>query len=243
MEVENLVSVEIKSARKVGEMSAKKIDEKKREKEILTRKIGGSEKATSLIFDLTKVNENSTRNLQNEMAGFMGTVKKQRETIEQLVQERERHEQEVEIANSKHYTAIEELKLQEVQVSDLQKKIIDGQSRLKQQQNLYEAVRSDRNLYSKNLIESQEEIAEMKRRFKVMNHQIEQLKVRSGSNIRKRRRLPDSATVRLQRSRSHLPPSSPPCFARPRRTRSPPRTTRSSRSTSTTTTSTRSASL
>jgi len=40
----------------------------------------------------------------------------------------------------------------------------------------YEAVRSDRNLYSKNLIESQDEIAEMKRKFKIMNHQIEQLK-------------------------------------------------------------------
>ena len=47
---------------------------------------------------------------------------------------------------------------------------------MKQQQNLYEAVRSDRNLYSKNLIESQDEIAEMKRKFKIMNHQIEQLK-------------------------------------------------------------------
>jgi len=100
----------------------------------------------------------------------------QRDKIESLVSERERHEQEVEAASHKHYTAIEELKLQEVQIGDLQKKIIDGGSRLKQQQNLYEAVRSDRNLYSKNLIESQEEIAEMKRRFKVMNHQIEQLK-------------------------------------------------------------------
>ena len=40
----------------------------------------------------------------------------------------------------------------------------------------YEAVRSDRNLYSKNLIESQDEIAEMKRKFKIMSHQIEQLK-------------------------------------------------------------------
>ena len=37
-------------------------------------------------------------------------------------------------------------------------------------------VRSDRNLYSKNLIESQDEIAEMRRKFKIMNHQIEQLK-------------------------------------------------------------------
>lgn len=37
-------------------------------------------------------------------------------------------------------------------------------------------VRSDRNTYSKSLIESQDEIAEMKRKFKIMNHQIEQLK-------------------------------------------------------------------
>ena len=48
--------------------------------------------------------------------------------------------------------------------------------RLKQQQNLYEAVRSDRNVYSKNLIETQDVIKEMKQRFKIMNHQIEQLK-------------------------------------------------------------------
>lgn len=40
-------------------------------------------------------------------------------------------------------------------ILDLQKKIVDGENKLKQQQNLYEAVRSDRNLYSKNLIEAQ----------------------------------------------------------------------------------------
>ena len=50
------------------------------------------------------------------------------------------------------------------------------QAKLKQQQNLYEAVRSDRNLYSKNLIEAHDEINEMKRKFKIMNHQIDQLK-------------------------------------------------------------------
>ena len=47
---------------------------------------------------------------------------------------------------------------------------------LSDSQNLYEAVRSDRNLYSKNLIESQDEITEMKRKLKIMNHQIDQLK-------------------------------------------------------------------
>jgi hypothetical protein len=58
----------------------------------------------------------------------------------------------------------------------LQEKITDGETRLKQQQNLYEAVRSDRNLYSKSLLESQDEISDMKRTFKMISHQIEQLK-------------------------------------------------------------------
>merc|ERR1719324_444398 len=63
-----------------------------------------------------------------------------------------------------------------MRTNELQKKVTEGDTKLKQQQQLYEAVRSDRNLYSKNLIESQDEIAEMKRKFKIMNHQIEQLK-------------------------------------------------------------------
>ncbi|CAM9840612.1 unnamed protein product, partial [Choristocarpus tenellus] len=63
-----------------------------------------------------------------------------------------------------------------IQVADLQQKLVSSASRLKQQQNLYESVRSDRNAYSKNLIETQDVIKEMKRRFKRMNHQIEQLK-------------------------------------------------------------------
>lgn len=41
------------------------------------------------------------------------------------------------------------------QIAELQKKIAAAAARLKQQQNLYEAVRGDRNVYSKNLIETQ----------------------------------------------------------------------------------------
>jgi len=48
--------------------------------------------------------------------------------------------------------------------------IVEGETRVKQQQNLYEAVRADRNLYSKNLIQAQDEIQEMKRKFQIMVH-------------------------------------------------------------------------
>lgn len=52
-------------------------------------------------------------------------------------------------------TNMEDIKVSEMQIFDYRKKIAESETKLKQQQNLYEAVRSDRNLYSKNLVEAQ----------------------------------------------------------------------------------------
>ena len=43
----------------------------------------------------------------------------QNDMIQQLVQDRERYEGEAEAANQKYYTALEEVKLQELQISAL----------------------------------------------------------------------------------------------------------------------------
>merc|ERR1719440_1133235 len=83
---------------------------------------------------------------------------------------------ELSMANAKYYHALEQLKQKDEQLGEAKKQISDVQAKLDQQRNLYEAVMTDRNLYSKNLIESNEEIAEMRRKFKIMYHQIEQLK-------------------------------------------------------------------
>ena len=55
---------------------------------------------------------------------------------------------------------------------DSEKREEELRNRLKQQQQRYEAVSADRNNYSKGLIEAQDEIAEMKRKFKIMTHQV-----------------------------------------------------------------------
>jgi hypothetical protein len=55
--------------------------------------------------------------------------------------------------------------------------MLEDSNKLKNKQNLYEAVRSDRNLYSKQLIDSQEEINTMRRQYRSKNHLIDQLKV------------------------------------------------------------------
>ncbi len=42
----------------------------------------------------------------------------------------------------------------------------------------------DRNLYSKQLIEAKDEITEMKRKLKILSHQIDQLKEEIASKVR-----------------------------------------------------------
>ena len=102
--------------------------------------------------------------------------------LKRLQAEKAKYAIEAAEAQSKFSNALDEVKAREITVLQLQKKIAEGESKLKQQQNLYEAVRSDRNLYAKNQIEAQEEIAEMKRKFKTKTRHIEQLKEGIDSN-------------------------------------------------------------
>merc|ERR1719301_392538 len=96
--------------------------------------------------------------------------------LEELDKQREKCGIELSLANSKHMTALEELKNRENKISELKKNLADVKGKLGAQKQLYETVRTEKNLFSKNLIEAQDEIAEMKRKFKIMYHQIEQLK-------------------------------------------------------------------
>ena len=76
----------------------------------------------------------------------------------------------------RYYTSLEELKLQELQIGELQKKITEDAGKLKQKQNMYDTIRSDRNSYNKQLTDCQEEINALRRKFLGSNHFIEQLK-------------------------------------------------------------------
>merc|ERR1711870_183479 len=96
--------------------------------------------------------------------------------VYELDKAREKYGIECSLANAKYMAALEELKNRDNKFSESKKNYADVKGKLAQQKQLYEAVRTDRNLYSKNLVESQDEIAEMKRKFKIMHHQIEQLK-------------------------------------------------------------------
>ncbi|GMH32197.1 hypothetical protein BSKO_00031 [Bryopsis sp. KO-2023] len=167
---------EIELSKKQLESERKKQEEMMRERDILNKLKTQAENSTQQQINIIKINENTKRNLEQEIQGYKVEAQKQMKLIYQLEKEREKYGSEASDATSKYLQALEEVKIREMTIVDLQKKISEGEAKLKQQQNLYEAVRADRNLYSKNLIEAQDEIQEMKRKFKIMSHQIEQLK-------------------------------------------------------------------
>ena len=82
-----------------------------------------------------------------------------------------------EVADNKatNQSITDQAKIREAVIDELKKQISQWESKLRQQQQLYEAVRSDRNHYSKGVIEAQDEIAELRKKFKIMGHQIEQV--------------------------------------------------------------------
>ncbi|XP_051837323.1 cilia- and flagella-associated protein 58 isoform X1 [Antechinus flavipes] len=167
---------ELEIIKKQGELDKKAMDELLRERDILNKNLMKAVNATQKQVDLVKLHEQNKRNLEEEIQNYKDEAQKQRKIIFQLEKERDRYINEASDLTQKVLASMEDIKIREMQLFDYRKKIAESETKLKQQQNLYEAVRSDRNLYSKNLIEAQDEITEMKRKLKIMTHQVDQLK-------------------------------------------------------------------
>ncbi|KRX06422.1 hypothetical protein PPERSA_05035 [Pseudocohnilembus persalinus] len=152
------------------------LEELRRNRDILQKEIDRAEQNNKKQQESCNTKEKLQKERKNEAAGLKKEIDRCNNIIKSLVKEEQKYSEQVAQANAKYFHSLEEIKLKENLISEFQKKNIETEAKLKQQQNLYEAVRSDRNLYSKNLTETQEEIAEIKRRYKIVNHQISQLK-------------------------------------------------------------------
>lgn len=91
-------------------------------------------------------------------------------SVKDLQKEKEKAVQAQAKSQASMMQLVEELKLKTNVISEVQKENLENEAKLKQQQNLYEAVRSEKNLYSKNLLEAQDDVAELNRKFKIAQH-------------------------------------------------------------------------
>ncbi|XP_064229964.1 cilia- and flagella-associated protein 58 isoform X2 [Aotus nancymaae] len=167
---------EVEASKKQAELDRKAMDELLRERDILNKNMFKAVNATQKQIDLVKLHEQAKRNLEEEIQNYKEEAQKQRKIIFHLEKERDRYINQASDLTQKVLMNMEDIKVRETQIFDYRKKIAESEIKLKQQQNLYEAVRSDRNLYSKNLVEARDEITEMKRKLKIMTHQVDQLK-------------------------------------------------------------------
>ncbi|XP_036919877.1 cilia- and flagella-associated protein 58 [Sturnira hondurensis] len=167
---------EVEVSKKQAELNKKAMDELMRERDMLNKNILKAINSTQKQTELVKLHEQAKRNLEEEIQNYRNEAQKQRKIIFQLEKERDRYITEASDLTRKVLMNMEDIKVREMQIFDYKKKIAESETKLKQQQNLYEAVRSDRNLYSKNLVEAQDEVTKMKRKLQIMTHQVDQLK-------------------------------------------------------------------
>ncbi|XP_048052314.1 cilia- and flagella-associated protein 58 [Megalobrama amblycephala] len=167
---------EMEASKNQMETDKKAIDELVREKAILNKNMIKAANETDKQQTIVKLQEQSKKTLEQEILNYRDEAQKQRKIIYQLEKERDRYINEASELTKKVLGNMEDIKLKEMQIFEYKKKIAEAETKLKHKQDLYEDVRTERDLFSKNLIEAKDVNAEMKRKVKNMNLEFENLK-------------------------------------------------------------------
>ncbi|RNF01059.1 flagellar associated protein [Trypanosoma rangeli] len=166
----------IETVRREKEDLRRAFDVMQREKDTLMK---FAEKEREKIQEIEKLIANeveSQAEIEDAIARERETGARLRQTVVRLESEREKYVHEVSQVSLHQAQAQEELKIARITCEETQKAIDESEQKLKKQQSRYEQVRSERNLYSKKLIEAQDEVVELKQKFRMMDHQILQLR-------------------------------------------------------------------
>merc|ERR1711904_81343 len=158
------------------EADAKAIIDMLHERDILNKNSVKADERTKEQMDLVKRHGAQANNLSREVQRWKAALRDTLKRENELRKQNEKYSAELSLASGRFIHTLEELKARDNKHAELKAAVADVKTKLSQQKNLYEAVKTDRNLYSKNCLESKDEIAEMKRKFRSMSHQIEALK-------------------------------------------------------------------
>ncbi|CAK9796574.1 Cilia- and flagella-associated protein 58 [Anthophora plagiata] len=120
--------------------------------------------------------EYSRRKIEHELDSSMQDVIETEKQLAATEKERDKHNMTAQNLAHQVEEYISESKLKQVEISNYKKRLAEAEAKYRQQQNLFEAVRAERNTCGKSLTEAHDEIQELKNKLKVLNHQIEQLK-------------------------------------------------------------------
>jgi hypothetical protein len=163
---------EIDKIAKTVEGIKKNIDDLSRERDILQTSIKKTVFETGKVQTLLFLQKQQQATMELETARLRREKHENEKILAQIQQELDRYVQETKTLQQQIQQAHHDLKQKEVEMYEYKKQTMASENKLKVQLNLYEQVQSDRKLYAKQLVDSQAQIAEMKRRLKIMNFQI-----------------------------------------------------------------------
>jgi len=166
----------VEAQRRDGDTDEKLIRELQQQVKRLTATLHMAQEKNSLQFKLVSDHESLTSTLQDDILAHKLAEQELRKKNYKLEKEKEKEALRSNSWQVRYAELVESLKLKDMAAAELAKSLADEQAKLRLQQTLYEQVRSDRNLFSKQQVQSEDEIAELSRKFKIMTHQIEQLK-------------------------------------------------------------------
>jgi chromosome segregation ATPase len=126
----------------------------------------------TMVADL----ERKIKTFENKVAGSKAIVKHLNEEAEALKAQQNKYSIDASNAHAKFYQCIEDIKVKNYIIGDLEEKNKVFGKKLKQQRALYEAVRKDRNMYLKSLLDMKENMVTVNKEYQALAHQAKQVK-------------------------------------------------------------------
>ena len=161
---------------KIANEDDKAIKDLNRDQNTLRNKISKAKKINEEQDNEKQKTIKEKEKLAREEVALKKEIEFYNQEIKRLDDENKKRMDECSGANAKFFHLLDEIKLKDNLINEFQKKNLEIESRLKQQQTLYETVRSDRNLYCKKYAETKEEMVEIDRKYKEVGQQITKLK-------------------------------------------------------------------
>ena len=167
---------QIEKAKREVEREERKVKDKVRDKNLAITHAVRSETLRVEMEGEKAIESGKNRSLEQELDAHHAESQLLRKKAVELEKQKEKYKQNAIEATERYNQAVEEVSQGKHRLVGLQHQLEDEEKRLRNQNTMYEQVLSERNLYSKDHNTAKEEIAEMERKFRVMDQQIKQLK-------------------------------------------------------------------
>ncbi|KAF4734876.1 hypothetical protein FOZ63_005462, partial [Perkinsus olseni] len=157
------LSDKVEKVRRREEADAKMLSDLSHEKELLFKAMQKATDRKDMEIALVKQNEQRSNDMLRELQQWRQAKAQTEDQLHDLVMQRDRFMRQLKETNDRYLGILQTIRDRDSRLAALKEEIAAVQTECMQQKNLYEAVRADRNLYSKNVLEAQGEIADIER--------------------------------------------------------------------------------